>query len=95
MLVAQVLGQLTLHAALHQPARQVPQQALGSEDLRLAAPAGEQLVDQPVGELLAQLLRQLTDRQPGPDTVKRLVKQLLAQLAPAPAGTRRGRRRLN
>src|SRR5207249_3621237 len=57
-----------------------------------AAPARQQLVDQPVGQLLAQLVGQLLDRHAAlaqPSARERLLDDVVAQLAPARAG--RGR----
>ena len=45
-LVAEVLGQLGAHRALHQPAREIRQQPAGPDDLLLGPSASEQLVDQ-------------------------------------------------
>jgi len=44
-LIAQVVGDLDLHRALHQPLGQLGQQPAGAGDLLLGARAGEELVD--------------------------------------------------
>jgi len=44
-LIAQVVGDLDLHRALHQPLGQLGQQPAGAGDLLLGARAGQQLVD--------------------------------------------------
>jgi hypothetical protein len=57
-LVAQVLGQLGRHRPLHQPAREIGQQATWPDDLLLGPRAREQLVDQLVAEPLTNLRRE-------------------------------------
>ncbi len=95
VLVAQMPAQLALQRPLHQPARQIAQKAPGPQDLRLAALAGQELVDHRIGQLLTNLLGQIADRQTGPGALKRLADQLPGALAPRPPagqGTpRRGR----
>ena len=63
VLIAQVLGQLGIHRALDQPARQIGQQAARPDDLLLAARAGEQLVDQLIAEPLTNLRGSSLDRR--------------------------------
>ena len=53
-----MLGQLLLQRALDHPAGDLAQHAVLSEDLALAALAGDQLVDHPVKQPLAQLVGQ-------------------------------------
>ena len=62
-LIAQVLGQLGRHRALHQPAREIGQQAARPDDLLLGPGAGEQLVDQLVAEPITNLGRQPGQRR--------------------------------
>ena len=51
-LIAEMVGQLDLHRALHQPLGQLRQQPAGPRDLLLAASARQQLVDHRVGDPL-------------------------------------------
>ena len=51
-LIPQVVGELDLHRALHQPLRQLRKQPARPDDLLLALGAGEQLVDHPIREKL-------------------------------------------
>jgi hypothetical protein len=54
-----MVGQLDLHRSLDQPLRELAQQAAGAGDLLLGASAGEQLVDQLVGQKRLDLLGEL------------------------------------
>ena len=56
-LIAEVLSQLRGHRPLHQPARQISEQAAGPDNLLLGSSAGEQLVNQLIRELIADLGR--------------------------------------
>jgi hypothetical protein len=56
-LIPQVLSELDLHRALHQPLRQLRKQPARPDDLLLAAGAGEQLVDHPIQEKLPHPVR--------------------------------------
>src|SRR5207248_6925146 len=49
-LIAKVLGQLGRHRPLHEPAREGGQKTAGPDDLLLRPRAGEQFVDQLVGQ---------------------------------------------
>ena len=61
------------------------------EHLPLPAGAAEQLVDQPVGQPLPHLGRQLADRQTRPEAIERVLDQLLRELAPGRQTPRDGR----
>src|SRR6266545_7322493 len=83
-LIAQVLGQLGGHRALHQPLDQVGEQAAGPDDLllRARARASEQLVDERVAEAVAHVVGER--REPQPPQLgqrQRLLHELLGQLA--------------
>jgi hypothetical protein len=81
-LMAQVLGQLGAHRALDQAARQIAQQPAGPHDLRLGARPGQQLVDDPIGHLLADLHGKPLDGQAAlaqPRPGQRLIDELIAQ----------------
>jgi hypothetical protein len=54
-----MLGQLLLERALDHPAGDLAEHAVLAEDLALTALAGDQLVDHPVKQTLAQLIRKL------------------------------------
>jgi hypothetical protein len=71
-----MLGQLLPERALHHPTGDFPEHAILTEDLALAPLAGDQLVDCPVKQPLAQLLRQLI--APGAELIQQRVDQLLA-----------------
>ena len=58
-LIAQVVGQLNLHRALHQPLGQLAQQAARSGDLLFGPGAGEQLIDHRVGQQRLDVLSEL------------------------------------
>ena len=58
-LIAQVVSQLDLHRALHQPLGQLAQQAARAGDLLLGLCAGEQLIDQLVGQQRLDLVGEL------------------------------------
>ena len=58
-LITEMVGQLDLHRSLDQPLRELAQQAAGAGDLLLGASAGEQLVDQLVGQKRLDLLGEL------------------------------------
>jgi len=61
-------AQLAGHRPLDQPLGQLAEQAVAPDDLGLGAPAGQQLVDELIAQLAADLLGQL----PGggaPDTL--------------------------
>jgi hypothetical protein len=59
-LIADVIGQLDLQRALHQPLGQLRQHAARANDLLLAPSSRQQLVDDLVRELSADLIRHLT-----------------------------------
>ena len=52
-LIAQMVGQLNLHRALHQPLGQLSQQTAGPRDLLLSRGARQQLIDHLIGDPLA------------------------------------------
>jgi hypothetical protein len=54
-LIAEVLSELDLHRALHQPLRQLRKQPARPDDLLLTPSAGEELVDHVVGEELSDI----------------------------------------
>jgi hypothetical protein len=54
-LIPEVVGELDLHRALHQPLRQLRKQPARPDDLLLAPGAGEQLLDDLIGEELSDL----------------------------------------
>jgi hypothetical protein len=68
-LVAEMVGQLDLERALHQPLGQPREHATRSDDLLLAARAGEQLVDDSVRQPALEILRHAlqTGSQLGPN----------------------------
>ncbi len=73
-----MLGQLLLERPLHHPPGELPQHAVLAEDLPLAALAGDQLVDHPVQQAVAQLLRQLPTL--GSELIQQRLDQLRARL---------------
>ena len=72
-----MLGQLLLERPLDHPGDLAEHAAL-AEDLALAALAGDQLIDHPVKQPLAQLIGQLV--APGAELIQQRVDQLLAVL---------------
>jgi hypothetical protein len=56
-LVAEMIGQLDLERSLHQPLGQLRKQPAGPDDLLLGLRAGQQLVDHPIRELTAHVIR--------------------------------------
>jgi hypothetical protein len=63
VVIAEMVGQLSVHRALHQPAREIRQQPARPDDLLLAARPGEHLVDQLIAQTLADPIGQ--PRDPG------------------------------
>ena len=61
-LIAQVVGQLDLHRPLHQPLRELAQQAARPGDLLLRPRPREQLIDQLIREQRLDLLGELRPR---------------------------------
>ena len=61
-LVAEMVGELGAHRALHHTAHQIGQQAAGPDDLLLAPRARQKLIDQLVRQTIAILVRQTIDR---------------------------------
>ena len=59
-LIANVIGQLDLQRALHQPLSQLRQHATRPDDLLLGPRAGQQLINDLVGQLPADLVGHLT-----------------------------------
>ena len=89
-LIAEVVGQLDLHRALHQPLGEIGQQAAGPSDLLLGRSARQQLVDHLVRDPLAI-------RSPGHLAQSRALHGVIDCLAAQPRASprsRRGRRRL-
>ena len=76
--IAQMLGQLLLERALDHPAGDLAEHAVLSEDLALASLAGDQLVDHPVQQPLAQLIRQPVAL--GSELIKQRVDQRLPRI---------------
>ena len=74
-----MLGQLLFERPLHHPAGDLAEHAFLAEDLALAPLAGDQLIDHPVKQPLAQLIRQLL--APDPELIQQRIDQLLALLA--------------
>ena len=58
-LIAEMVGQLDLHRALHQPLRQLREQPARADDLLLALGGGEQLVEHLVRQKLLDPVRQI------------------------------------
>src|SRR5206468_2869155 len=63
-LIAKVLGQLGRHRPLHEPAREGGQKTAGPDDLLLRPRAGEQFVDQLVGQPVTYRRWELDQRGP-------------------------------
>jgi hypothetical protein len=59
-LIADVVGQLDLQRALHQPLSQLAQHAARSDDLLLGPSSSQQLVNDVVRELSADVIRHLS-----------------------------------
>ena len=76
--IAQMLGQLLLQRSLDHPAGDLAEHAVLPEDLALAPLTGDQLIDHPVQQPLAQLLRQPV--APGAELIKQRVDQLLTRI---------------
>jgi hypothetical protein len=73
-----MLGQLLLQRSLDHPAGDLAEHAILPEDLALASLPGDQLVDHPVEQPLAQLLRQLV--APGAQLIQQRVDQRLTRI---------------
>jgi hypothetical protein len=56
-LIAEVIGQLDLERSLHQTLRQLRQQPAGPDDLLLAAGPRQELIDNVVRQLSADVIR--------------------------------------
>jgi hypothetical protein len=55
--IADMIGQLDLQRPLHQPLRQLTQKPARADDLLLGSRAGQQLVNNVIGKLAAQVIR--------------------------------------